>query len=215
MINPYSPVLPPPRSNFRGSPSKGAGTIFRGGASMFGGAGAVAPNINIPAYNPQPAMQMYQDIFNRATTGSINSFDTAANRLRERLSSAAQGQREAASSANLSRGFGASGINDRAISRVNEAELGSYAQGLSDLANQFETQRLSGLGIANQSTQGVAGEQQFGYGSILQQAIENARNQTSAGIANANNRSQWDISRMGQNNQILEALIRALSSMGA
>lgn len=183
----------------------GGGPLSRSGIFGF-----QAPTVNVGAYNPEPAMGMYKDIFDRATTGSINSFDTAANRLRERLDSASVGQYDTARNANLSRGFGASGINDKSMNDVGNNFMFNYSQGLNDLSNQFETQRLTGLGIGNQSAQGVAGEQQFGFSKLLEQALANAQNKTSVGISKMNNQTAMS----GQNNSLIEMLMKALSSYG-
>lgn len=89
-----------------------------------------------------------RDIYDLATGGTINQFNTAANRLRERVDSATRGNVSAAQNRNLSRGFGASGINDAAVSRENAAGLNAYSQGLSSLADSFEKNRLQGLNVA-------------------------------------------------------------------
>lgn len=87
------------------------------------------------------------DIYGMATGGTINQFDTAANRLRERIDSQTRGAAQAARDSNLGRGFGASGINDAAMSRINSEGTNAYGQGLASLADMFEKNRLSGLDI--------------------------------------------------------------------
>lgn len=213
-FNPYSPFRRAPGRVVQmpslGAPGGGPRNTMGGMNFNF-----TAPQISLPAYNPEPAMGMYRDIFNRATGGTINSFDRAANRLRERLDSASAGQRSEVAGRNLSRGFGASGLNDMDLQKLDDSYLGNYAQGLSELENMFEGQRLQGLGIANQAAAGTAGEQQFGFSGLLQQALANAQNATQAGIAGLNARSGYETARLGNQNSILQYLIKALSAYGA
>jgi hypothetical protein len=91
---------------------------------------------------------MLNDVFNRATGGTINSFNTAANRLRERLDVATRGQQQQATNRNLGRGFGNSGLQGQDMFRLDQANLGAYSQGLGELENMFETQRQQGLQTA-------------------------------------------------------------------
>lgn len=85
------------------------------------------------------------DIYNQATTGTLQSFDTAANRLRERLDSSTKGNESTAMNKNLSRGLGNSGMNGADMFRERQAGQNAYAQGLNELLGQFEGFRQQGL----------------------------------------------------------------------
>lgn len=99
---------------------------------------------------------MFKGIYDRATGGTINSFNTAANRLRERTDAATRANVDQAKSRNLSRGMGFSGINDRDVRREQNAGVYNYSQGLASLEDSFEKNRLTGLGIGNDAAAGVS-----------------------------------------------------------
>lgn len=98
---------------------------------------------------------MFKGIYEKATGGTINSFNTAANRLRERTDAATRANVDQAKSRNLSRGLGFSGINDRDVRREQNAGVYNYSQGLASLEDSFEKNRLTGLGIGNDAAAGV------------------------------------------------------------
>lgn len=108
------------------------------------------------------AQGMLSNIYDAGINGSIRNYDTAANRLRERIDSMSRGQQQGVIDQSLSRGRGAGtaslGKNLRAVGRD---AMGQYAQGLSSLADSFESQRLQGLGQANQAAQSLQGWSQF------------------------------------------------------
>lgn len=106
----------------------------------------------VPSQGQSPE-SMLGGIYNQATGGTINSFDTAANRLRERLDSSSQAALDQNATRNVGRGFGNSGAVDQGIYQINQGSQQAYTNGLNDLSNAFETQRQeglkTGLGAAN------------------------------------------------------------------
>lgn len=117
----------------------------------------------IGGYDP---FSMFKGIYDQATAGSTTALNTASNRLRERVDAATAGNVDAVRNQNLSRGFGASGINDAGMARERAQGMNAYAQGLSGLEQDFEGKRLQGLGIANQAAGGIQGGMQ-GYNQLL------------------------------------------------
>ena len=114
----------------------------------------------LPGFTPQNNGYdaRLNDVYDKSVNGSTQSFNTAANRLRERLDSSAAGMKEGVTNRNLSRGFGNSGANDRDLFRVDQMNQQAYGQGLNDLSSQFEDRRLqglqTGLGAANSLREG-------------------------------------------------------------
>jgi hypothetical protein len=111
-------------------------------------------------------------VYDGATGGTINQFNKAANRLRERLDSSAQGAQQQATSRNLGRGMGNSGAQEADSFRINQASQNAYASGLSDLENNFENQRQQGLqtalGAASQNRMGNEARNQLGQLDLSQ-----------------------------------------------
>lgn len=107
-------------------------------------------------YQMGPAQSMYENLFNQATQGTTNEFNNAANRLRERIDASTAGASDRAKGQALSRGFGSSGINDKAQYQVQAAGQNAYAQGLSDLEGQYGQLRQQGLNTALGATSGIS-----------------------------------------------------------
>lgn len=115
--------------------------------------------------NPQAtvnanAIGKANSIYDQATTGTLNSFNTAANRLRERITSMNRGQQNQINQKFLGTGFGASGLNNNAKISQNLGSQNVYAQGLNELSNTFEQNRLNGLGIGQGAVNSLFGDQQ-------------------------------------------------------
>lgn len=195
---------PPGPTSMPSAPMNGGAAIPSGEMPANSGAAAPTPG------SPQPAApggsfqgfpNMYsmassgaggnlQDLFSQAMGGSINSFNTAANRLRERLDTSARGDLQKAQAMNLSRGFGVSGGQDVAQYRNMAAKNNAYAQGLSGLANDFEKNRLQGLGIAGDVARTDVGNRNF-----MDQTLYNLLN-------NREQRgSDYTLAQMGNNTQ--------------
>lgn len=151
---------------------------------------------------------MLNSVFGQATGGTINAYNTAANRLRERLDSATKGASQQATNRNLSRGFGNSGLQNADQFRVQQSGQNAYAQGLNDLSNMFEQNRLAGLqtalGAANSTREGS----EF-YNSLNQRDLSELRNLFNSNFQfGANQRFQ-----AGQNNAD-RSLQQALAQLG-
>lgn len=126
----------------------GGGSGSGSGSGSGGVGGGPAMQSKGWSYDQGPEQGMLQDVFNRATEGSIQNFNRAANRLRERTDASTAGALADATQRNLGRGFGTSGAQDAAIYRTQAAGQDAYAQGLVGLESEFEKNRLAGLNIA-------------------------------------------------------------------
>lgn len=132
------------------------GGIGTGGGFTNGGSGFKTGSTPFPEFNYKSGGEeaKFDDIYQKATGGTINAYNTAANRLRERIDSATAANRNAGISRNLGRGFGNSGRTDADIFRANQGGTDAYAQGLNELSNMFESLRQSGLGIGLNAAKG-------------------------------------------------------------
>jgi len=110
---------------------------------------------------PMQAEGLFNQIFQQATQGNQSAYNNAANRLRERLTSAAQGAQDRLSGQFAGRGFGASGAYQNARQSLDLGERQQYAQGLNELEQNFENARLQGLGLATGAASGLGGLEQF------------------------------------------------------
>lgn len=119
--------------------------------------------------NPLTGMlQMYQDLYNKNTQGTLNNYNTAANRLRDRLTSMGAGYEDAARNSALSRGgFGL----QKGLQQARTATMEQYGQGMVNLSDAYEKNRLQGLQQAFQSAQGYQGEADFAR-KLAQQQYE-------------------------------------------
>ena len=88
------------------------------------------------------------NLYQSATQGTLQSYDTAANRLRERLNASGKASMEGLKQRGLSSGLGATGMLSNQMMQQDLNNQFAYGQGLSQLADQFEGRRLQGLGIA-------------------------------------------------------------------
>lgn len=93
------------------------------------------------------ADSMLREIFRQSTEGTTRSFDTAANRLRERVDAAGQSKKATASQGMRGLG-GRSGFSNRRSEEIDQDSLFSYGQGLSALEAEFENSRQQGLQTA-------------------------------------------------------------------
>lgn len=139
------PELPNWGINPRGMSGGGVGSNLRNFKPRAGGD---MGGFNIGANS---AEGMLRDIYKSATQGTTQSFDTAANRLRERVDAAGQSQK--ASAANGMRGLGGSGLAQNRMRNIDQDSMFSYGQGLAGLESQFEGFRQQGL----QTSLGAAG----------------------------------------------------------
>lgn len=138
---------------------------------------------------PNSASGMLDRIFREATDGSTRSFDTAANRLRERVD--ALGQSQKAGVTQGMRGLGGrSGFSSRRQDQVDQNSLFSYGQGLAELEAEFEKTRQQGL----QTALGAAGEVS-GFDRLMNQLNQQDFGQ----LRNAANESAIANSQMGFN----------------
>lgn len=90
-------------------------------------------------------MSQLNNLIGSATGGTINEYNTAANRLRERTDAATRAAQNQFTNQRLSQGFGASGFTQRGLGNLAMQGAGNYAQGLASLANDFEGQRQQGI----------------------------------------------------------------------
>lgn len=140
---------------------------------------SAAPQYGQWSLGQNPATAGLNSVFNQATGGTINSFNTAANRLRERLDMQGKSLGAQATQANLGRGFGASGAVGRDLGRINQGQQFAYGQGLSELSNLFESQRQQGLQTALGAQSAIGS--QFLTGEGLTQDFQKSLNSLLSG----------------------------------
>lgn len=165
-----------------------------GGAGMPPGGGSASGSTPFAGFNGLPSLyssvnnnQDFTDIEGAATGGTINSYNTAANRLRERLDASTQGQANTAQNRSLSRGIGNSGINDAEQANIQSAGQQNYAQGLNDLSDKFETQRQAGLQTALGAANGASQNNNFVDNQLVGLINSNANRSNTIDLANLNN----------------------------
>lgn len=113
------------------------------------------------------AMPGFNNIEQQATGGTLQSFDTAANRLRERLGAAQKSQEAAFTGRQLGRGFGASGATEQGLRDIGGQSQYALGQGLGQLSSEYEKLRQSGLGLGLQALSGQ--QKEFLEGQGLEQ----------------------------------------------
>lgn len=96
---------------------------------------------------------MMGNVFDQSMNGSIQSFDTAANRLRERLDKQAGVEQQQFVNQNLGNGF--QGSLQSGLGNITQGKFGALSEGLVGLEDAFEGRRLEGLGIANNAAKGI------------------------------------------------------------
>ncbi len=126
------------------------------------------------------AQELLNEISGQAQTGSIQNFDRAANRLRDRVAVEAGAQRQNLMSGSRP-GFAAQ--TNAQLGALNRAQMGSYAQGLVDLEKNFEDARLAGLNIAS----GAAGK----LGDVVSQLEALAQKDAEASATHRQQSAQW------------------------
>lgn len=218
------------------NPSPVNGNPGQGGLGQYGQGGAYQNYDNLPQLFSQGGGSQLQDLYNSATGGTINAYNTAANRLRERLDSSTQGQQMSAQNQSLGRGFGNSGYNDARQNQIASQGQNAYAQGLNDLSNTFETQRQQGLQLglnaSNQDTLNRNNMDQNLYnlinsregrqndyniaamGSNTQKSINSSNNANQANMNNQNNQLQQLLAQLTQFGQNYRTMIGG-SGIGA
>ena len=203
------PTNPTPRT---GAPQPGEMNFGDGSYAGFG---------NLPNMFASQGNGMFENVYNQATKGNESAYNTAANRLRERIDSSTAGYGQQAASRNLSRGFGNSGMNDADQFRVTAQGQNAYAQGLNELNLGFEDKRLQGLGIANQAASGVNQNRQFvdqqlmnlinsREGRASNESIAEKGNVHQASMNTANNQLQSELTQLQQQNQNWQQSLSAL-----
>lgn len=147
----------------------GPQSLSNGGWDIPTGGPLGAPGTDFgkgPGFGQNPftgdASEYLKQLYKANTEGFLASYDTAANRLRERLDAAAAGQSSAAASNSASRGLGFSGIQDNAQRNIENNMMREYAQGLNQLSMGFEDRRLAGLDNAFNAANALLGQGQFG-----------------------------------------------------
>lgn len=151
--------------------------------NIQGGNFGAGPGLRQFSVGSNPATSGLQSVSSQATGGTLNSFNTAANRLRERIDAQTKSLSRDATQRQVGRGFGASGSLDRELGRIGGNAQFAFGQGLSDLAQGFEGLRQQGLqtALGAQSTIG----DQFLTGTGLEQDFTKSLNQLDSQNFNA------------------------------
>lgn len=195
--------LPPSLFGMPGAnpPMQGGG----GGYSTGGGLTAAPPNLNAgPSANP--ALDKFNDLYQRNTEGSIQSFNRASNRLRERLDAAGAGAAQNLTGNYLSRGF-VGGNLQGGLQDLEAQKLGAYGQGLVGLESEFEKNRLQGLDQALGAAQGISGDYMGAQDRALKQWLEQFRGGIDMDIAKMGNKTQLDLGKISNNSRGLQDLL--------
>lgn len=235
-----NPAANPGQGNDVGSnPSEDPSKIPVGIPENSSGGTALSPGNPAGSTFTPPAQAGYQwqdtgakgkldDVINQATGGTINEYNNAANRLRERLDASTKGQEDSVTNKFLGRGFGNSGLNDAAQYQTAAAGQSAYGNSLADLSDKFESQRQQGLQTAAGAAASQAGletnknqtqqtdqsqirdaDQQngrFGFEQGQQQSQFVAGLQQQLQLARENNASQEEIAKLqGQIQQALQS----------
>lgn len=187
-------------------PVSGGSNPSTPGAGSAGGIGGNFPGLN-PSMFSQGGNTNFQNVYDQATGGTINAYNTAANRLRERVDSSTQAASDTARNRNLARGMGNSGKNDSDQFKIQQGGQQNYAQGLGDLENMFEQNRLQGLGIANQAAGGMSQNNNFMDRTLYDLMNNREQRSSAAAMQNSQNRFQG---QQNQNQSELEQLLEQL-----
>lgn len=179
--------------------SGGTGSPISVGAPPGGTLSGLPAGSPFPGSTPtltsqsSPALGQLQNLYQSATQGTLNSYNDAANRLRERTDATTKASQISARDSNLSRGFGASTKNDRDQQSIANAGQESYGQGLSTLSDDFEKERQAGLSTALGATNSSINNSQFGDNLLAN--LQNNREQRvgNQNIANTNAQTQENL----------------------
>lgn len=147
-------------------------------------------------FGQNQAVGGFQGVANSAQNGTIQNFNRAANRLRERIDMATRSQQNGAINAQLGRGFGASGSTQGAIADANLQGLQAYGQGLVQLEDSFEQNRLRGLGLANDAYSGISNS--FLEGERLRKDFTQSLNDRSADLFKDTEGRRFDNYKFGE-----------------
>lgn len=109
----------------------------------------------------------FNSIGSQATGGTLQNFNRAANRLRERIDAQGQSQSADATNSFLGRGLGGDGLLAGALGNIRRDSGDAFAQGLVGLESGFEGFRQQGLQTALGAQQGISNL--FGLGEELRQ----------------------------------------------
>ena len=129
-------------------------------AAPVGYTPGTAPTQNV--FKPTASQQggNITGVANSAAGGTIQNFNRAAGRLRERIEGMAGGARQQSQDSFLGRGFGNSGAAQMAQRGIGRDAMSAYGQGLVDLENNFEGHRQQGLQTALNSFLGLQQNEQ-------------------------------------------------------
>lgn len=116
----------------------------------------------------------FSNIGDAAQGGTLQNFNRAANRLRERVDALGKSQAQSGLNASLGRGIGGPEIAARIQGDADRESANAFAQGLVELEGGFEGFRQQGLQTALGAQSGIA--ELFGLGEQLKQADQESFN---------------------------------------
>lgn len=190
----------------------GKGGPGGGGGDFVGGQGPTFGEFDI---QDSAARGQFEDIFNRATGGNIQSFDRAQNRLRERTRQGADIGAQQAIESSLGGGRGAfQGAIQNRLGQVEAGRLGALGQGQVGLESQFEGLRLQGLQNALGAAQGLGGLDVNLNQLGLEQSL--AGNQfAQSGFQEAEKlRAQTGLAERGETSDFIQGLLQRINEQG-
>ncbi len=190
----------------------GKGGVGGGSGTFVGGQGPTFGEFDI---QDSAARGQFEDIFGRATGGSIQSFNRAENRLRERTRGAADIGAQQAIESSLGGGRGAfQGAIQNRLGQVETGRLGALAEGQVGLESQFEGLRLQGLQNALGAAQGLGGLDVNLNQLGLQQSL--AGNQfAQSGFQEAEKlKAQTGLAERGETSDFIQGLLQRINEQG-
>lgn len=183
-----------------------------GGGTFVGGQGPEFGEFDI---SDSAARGQFQDIFGRATGGSIQSFDRAQNRLRERTRQAADVGSQQAIEGALGGGRGAfQGAIQNRLGQVEAGRLGALGQGQVGLESQFEGLRLQGLQNALGAAQGLGGLDVNLNQLGLQQSLAGNEFTRSLFQEAEKLRAQTGLAERGETSDFIQGLLQRINEQG-
>lgn len=196
------PTNTTPSSNM---PSTGGG--YTPGSSFGSGSGSGSYN---PGNGYKGDTSWMKNVFDQATSGTLNSYNNSANRLRERLDSSSQGQMKSLTDSNIGRGFGNSGVQERAVYNTNAANQDAYANGLNQLSTQFEQMRQQGLQTALGAGKGIA-DNELGWGKLGSDDYNSQmQRELQKYLGDQDNKTNLTLGKLSSGNQSLMAWLQSV-----
>jgi len=153
-----------------------------------------------------PLRNMIGKIASQFQDGSIQNFNRAAGRMRERLDSSGAADADRITNASVGRGFGASGSQNTQLQQSAANTQNAYGQGLVGLETSFEDSRQKGLQGALNATGQLIGNDEHAQriGADMTRGRENDASNERRG--SENDASNERNAKLGVNSEFLKSM---------